>query len=42
LMRIPLKYSIRAVRVLVFTRPRPIAEVRVDSLTGNGCQVSHW
>jgi len=22
-MRIPLKYSIRAVRVLVFTRPRP-------------------
>ena len=26
-MRIPLKYSIRAVRVLVFTRPRPTTDI---------------
>ncbi len=29
-MRIPLKYSIRAVRVLVFTRPRPKADVSYE------------
>src|SRR6476646_5058635 len=37
-MRIPLKYSIRAVRVLVFTRPRPEADFAALQQAKPRCQ----